>query len=160
MSRDMTDSEAIANLNHIYGVVSPDIQRSLDVAFKALEEKPTVSFAINPDYVIELQEHNKKLIKQLEEVERPQGEWIPVSERLPEEKINPYTTDFDEVLCTTDWGDVQAFKFGTPILHHKPHFWLGGAIMDEHIIAWQYKPEPYTEKKITNFYTKRFKEVN
>lgn len=37
MSRDMTDSEAIANLNHIYGVVSPDIQRSLDVAFKAME---------------------------------------------------------------------------------------------------------------------------
>lgn len=86
--------------------------------------------------------------------------WIPVSEGLPEEKINPYTTDFDEVLCTTDWGDVQAFKFGTPILHHEPHFWLGGAIMDEHIIAWQYKPEPYTEKKITNFYTKRFNEVN
>ena len=75
--------------------------------------------------------------------ERPQGEWIPVSERLPEEKINPYTTDFDEVLCTTDWGEVRAFKFGTPILHHEPHFWLGGAIMDEHIIAWQYKPEPY-----------------
>lgn len=76
----MTDSEAIANLNHIYGVVSPDIQRSLDVAFKALEEKPTVNFAINPDYVTELQEHNKELIKQLEEVERPQGEWIKVKE--------------------------------------------------------------------------------
>lgn len=37
MSRDMTDSEAIANLNHIYGIVSPDIQRSLDVAFKAMK---------------------------------------------------------------------------------------------------------------------------
>ena len=78
--------------------------------------------------------------------ERPQEQWIPVSERLPEEKINPYTTDFDEVLCTTDWGDVQAFKFGTPILHHEPHFWLGGSIMDEHIIAWQYKPEPYKKE--------------
>ena len=31
--------EAIANLNHIYGFVSPDIQRSLDMAIKALEEK-------------------------------------------------------------------------------------------------------------------------
>jgi hypothetical protein len=40
MSRDMTDSEAISNLNHIYGILSPDIQRSLDVAFKALEERP------------------------------------------------------------------------------------------------------------------------
>lgn len=58
-------------------------------------------------------------------------------------KINPYTNDFDEVLCTTDWGEVVALKFGTPLIHNKPHFWLGGAIMDEHIIAWQYKPEPY-----------------
>ena len=76
---------------------------------------------------------------------RPQGKWIPVSERLPEEKINLYTSDFDEVLCTTDWGEVRAFKFGTPILHHEPHFWLGGAIMDKHIIAWQPLPEPYKE---------------
>lgn len=81
----------------------------------------------------------------INDTERTQGEWIPVSEKLPEEKINPYTNDFDEVLCTTDWGEVLAFKFGTPILHHKPHFWLGGAIMDEHIIAWQYKPGPYKE---------------
>ncbi len=35
----MTIQEAMANLNHIYGMVSPDIQRSLDMAIKALEEK-------------------------------------------------------------------------------------------------------------------------
>ena len=40
MSREMTNSEAIFNLNHIYGIVSPDIQRSLDLAIKALEDKP------------------------------------------------------------------------------------------------------------------------
>ena len=34
---DITPKEAIANLNHLYGVVSPDMQRSLDVAIKALE---------------------------------------------------------------------------------------------------------------------------
>ena len=34
----MTNKEAIANLNHIYGIVSSDIQRSLDLAIKALEE--------------------------------------------------------------------------------------------------------------------------
>ena len=33
---DITPKEAIANLNHIYGMVAPDIQRSLDVAIKAL----------------------------------------------------------------------------------------------------------------------------
>lgn len=40
MSREMTNSEAISNLNHIYGIVSPDIQRSLDVAIEALKERP------------------------------------------------------------------------------------------------------------------------
>ena len=34
---NITPKEAIINLNHIYGMVSPDIQRSLDVAIKALE---------------------------------------------------------------------------------------------------------------------------
>jgi hypothetical protein len=39
MSREMTNKEAIFNLNHlIYGIVSPDIQRSLDLAIKALED--------------------------------------------------------------------------------------------------------------------------
>lgn len=35
---EITPKEAIANLNHIYGMVAPDIQKSLDVAIKALEE--------------------------------------------------------------------------------------------------------------------------
>jgi len=38
-NRRMTNKEAIANLNHIYGIVSSDIQRSLDLAIKALEER-------------------------------------------------------------------------------------------------------------------------
>lgn len=80
--------------------------------------------------------------------ERPQGEWILVSERLPEEKMfNPsgsdFGFDFEEVLCTTIWGDVRPYKFGKPIGHDKPHFWLGGGIMDEYVIAWQELPEPY-----------------
>ena len=33
----MTNKEAIINLNRIYGIVSSDIQRSLDLAIKALE---------------------------------------------------------------------------------------------------------------------------
>ena len=35
----MTDKEALYNLNHIYGIVSPDIQRSLDIAIKYIEER-------------------------------------------------------------------------------------------------------------------------
>lgn len=84
----------------------------------------------------------------LASIDRPQGEWIPVSERMPEEKQvfssgSDFGFDFEEVLCTTIWGDVRSYKFGKPIGHDKPHFWFGGGIMDEYVIAWQYKPEPY-----------------
>ena len=43
----MTNKEAISNLNHIYGMVAPDIQRSLDVAIKALE-RPQGEWIIKP----------------------------------------------------------------------------------------------------------------
>lgn len=42
----MTNEEAIANLNHIYGIVSSDIQRSLDLAIKALETLDDVNHKI------------------------------------------------------------------------------------------------------------------
>lgn len=85
------------------------------------------------------------------EVLREAPEWIPVSERLPEEKLFnlpgcDYGFDFKEVLCTTIWGDVRAYKYGKPIGHDRPHFWLGAGIMDEYVIAWQYLPEPYMKE--------------
>ena len=69
--------------------------------------------------------------------------WIPVSKKLPEEKINPNTHDFEEVLCSTTFGDVRAYKFGTPYGWEKPHFWLGLNVMDEYVLAWMEKPEPW-----------------
>lgn len=71
------------------------------------------------------------------------SKWIPVSERLPEEKINPNTSDFEEVLCSTTFGDVRAYKFGTPYGWEKPHFWRGLNLMDEYVLAWMEKPEPW-----------------
>ena len=70
-------------------------------------------------------------------------DWVLVGESLPEEKINPYTKDFEYVLCSTIWEDVRPYKYGKPIGHNKAHFWHGGEIMDEYIIAWQPLPEPY-----------------
>lgn len=40
-----------------------------------IDNVPTVNFMISPDYVTELQNRNKELIRQLEEAERPKGEW-------------------------------------------------------------------------------------
>ena len=51
----MTKSEAIANLNHIYGIVSPDIQRSIDLAIKALEERPQGEWIIDKGEYIDNQ---------------------------------------------------------------------------------------------------------
>ena len=36
----MTNKEAISNLNQIYGFVSSEIQQSLDLAIKSLEDRP------------------------------------------------------------------------------------------------------------------------
>lgn len=74
---------------------------------------------------------------------QPEQRWIPISERLPEEKINPNTSDFEEVLCSTTFGDVRAYKFGTPLGWKEPHFWNGCGMMDEYVLAWMPLPEPW-----------------
>ena len=64
---------------------------------------------------------------------QPEQRWTPISERLPKEKINPNTLDFEEVLCSTTFGDVRAYKFGTPLGWKEPHFWNGPGMMDEYV---------------------------
>ena len=48
----------------------------LRLAIEKIDSAPTVNFIISPDYVTELQNINKELIKQLEESVSSQGEWI------------------------------------------------------------------------------------
>lgn len=68
--------------------------------------------------------------------------WIPVTERLPEERINPNTRDFEYVLCVTIWGDVRPFKYGTPIGQKEAHFWNGAGYVDAYVTHWMPLPEP------------------
>ena len=66
--------------------------------------------------------------------------WIPVEERLPEEKINPASQDFCEYQVTAKFGnvkDVRHYKYGNG------HWWHGPGIVDEYVIAWRENPEPY-----------------
>lgn len=114
------------NWQNSSGVLLSDI-------YKAIDNAPTVKTYC---YFCGQTEHG-----QIEA--RPQGEWVPVSERLPEEKINPMTNDFELVLCSTTWGDVRPYKFGKRIGENKAHFWFVGEIMDKYITAWQPLPEPY-----------------
>jgi len=113
MSREMTNKEAIWNLNLIYSIVSPDIQRSLDLAIKALEERQQGEWKkykpLEPDYNVQCAVANlrkaywsnepEEVAKYFTEAEdtitcaichygytvckQPQGEWI----RVDDEKV-------------------------------------------------------------------------
>lgn len=72
--------------------------------------------------------------------------WISVTKRLPEERINPNTQDFEYVLCTTIWGDVRPFKYGTPIGQKDAHFWNGAGYVDAYVTHWQPLPTPPKEE--------------
>ena len=76
-------------------------------------------------------------------IEKTWPEWILCSERLPTERINPNTHDFEQVVCSTTFGDVRAYKFGTPMGLNEPHFWNGAGIVDEYVVAWVPLPKPY-----------------
>lgn len=68
--------------------------------------------------------------------------WIPVTERLPEEKISPMTMDYMEYPCVFDGRDgqreVRYYKFG------KGHFWHGPGCIDEYVTHWA-EPMPLPE---------------
>ena len=78
--------------------------------------------------------------------------WISVKDRLPEEKINPVTKDFQQVICFCDFGgdpritDVRTFGYGTPMGHKEAHFWYGPGIMDGVVTHWMPLPEPPKER--------------
>jgi len=73
-----------------------------------------------------------------EPVDENKGEWIPISERLPEVDQN--------VLATTRWGEVTIAER----LNIGPDCWFiceGEAnAHTEDIVAWQPLPEPYKKE--------------
>lgn len=73
-------------------------------------------------------------------------EWIPCSERLPEDKINPLTRGYYTYPVTVTIGDdlvdIRYYKFG------EGHWWNNWSInMDEYVIAWQPELEPWEGEK-------------
>ena len=70
--------------------------------------------------------------------------WIPAEERLPEGKVNPVSQDFYEYQVTAKFGnvkDVRHYRYGNG------HWWHGPGIVDQYVIAWKERPEPYRTKK-------------
>lgn len=117
---------------------------------KELREQVDTHMVVDAEDIgdcIECAEEHEQLAAWLTELQgrREADRGIPVSERLPEEKINPKTNDFEEVLCSTFLGTVRVCKYGKPMGYSHAHFWDWGEIMDKYITAWQYKPESYKE---------------
>lgn len=67
--------------------------------------------------------------------------WTSIQDRLPTEKINHNTHDLERVLCATTFGDVRAYKYGTPKGWKEPHFWDGSGKMDQYVTHWMPMPK-------------------
>lgn len=96
---------------------------------------------LEPGDLREIDEEYQKLAKEVAGL-REKERWIPCSERLPEEKINPITQDFYEYQVTfqsENIKDIRYYKFG------RGHWWNGSGVMDEYVTAWKPLPEPYHE---------------
>lgn len=67
--------------------------------------------------------------------------WIPVTERLPEDIVNPITRDAYVYPVTVDLGGITDIRYYSFCRGH----WYnqGPKEMDELVIAWQARPEPY-----------------
>mgnify|MGYP001863135941 FL=1 len=73
--------------------------------------------------------------------------WIPVEDRLPEERVNPVSQDFYEYQVTAKFGnvkDVRHYKYGNG------HWWHGTGSVDKYVIAWRENPEPYSPERSNN----------
>lgn len=75
--------------------------------------------------------------------ERPQGEWIPVSERLPEDAFGCLVTIWD-----TDRRTQEEYEYVLPYaVGYDGETWndCDGEVIPYEVIAWQRLPKPYKE---------------
>lgn len=102
-----------------------------------IEDEDTLCWAI--EKLLYLHDNQKKSIKYL--TEKMNQSWIPVSERLPEDTVNPITRDAYVYPVTVDLGGVTDIRYYSFCRGH----WYnqGPKEMDKLVIAWQERPEPY-----------------
>jgi len=121
-----------------------EVEEAKQMAISALEQKPCED-AVSRELVLReidkylcgvpFEEGIDEVIKHLPSVERQTGEWIPVSERLPEERkaVLVYAPEYKNIYCAYLDGDTW--------------FILGGygSYAVANVIAWMPLPEPYME---------------
>lgn len=125
------------------GLLSED---DLDYYLAQLGAYFAIMLRDNPDDTYkELYSHYDAVREHIQTLEKTNG-WISVKDRLPEEKENWITMDYQQVICCCDFGgdprriDVRTYGFG------KGHFWHGPQIMDGVVTHWMPIPEPPKEE--------------
>lgn len=79
-----------------------------------IDNAPTVSFIISPDYVSELQNLNKELITQIEELERSQGDLIS------REVLKKHITEVFETEEKIDKKWAMGLKYSLKLIDNAP----------------------------------------
>ena len=107
-------------------------------------EKKRVS--LSPDCPNEHAVTETILLEKIEKIIRKHMNdgWIPVDERLPEEKVNQLTQDYYEYQVTAQFEnvkDVRHYKYGNG------HWWNGPGIVDRYVVAWRENPDPYDPQR-------------
>lgn len=83
-------------------------------------------------------EQSERIKKELEQitVEPVRGEWIPCSERLPDE-------EYDTVLAVTNKNHYAVYVYTT-----EHGFRTADIDAEGEVVAWMPLPEPYMRKKV------------
>lgn len=89
--------------------------------------------------------------------DRPKGEWIPCSERLPKENGH-YLVTFHQTATKEDLGfdmddtDVRKMRYDTKHGWRTPRHipsWINDAVVST-VLAWMPLPEPYRAERRTD----------
>ena len=124
------------------------MQTALDMAIQALEQQPSCEDAVSRQALIDkatswdahFTDSEKAVsltdIMSLPSVQPQQTNWIPCSERLPEENIS--------VIGTTKYNDIYETELYNDCGKHK---WYADGNYDVPIVAWIPLPEPYSESE-------------
>lgn len=95
---------------------------------------------------LEAYQQSKLLVEEIIRSHMEDDGWIPVEERLPEERaVNPVTRDAYVYPVAVDLGGVIDTRYYS---FWKGHWYnQGPKIMDDMVIAWRTLPEPYRPKE-------------